>query len=270
MSPDNIEKDPWETGSGMVDDVDGTMTECFFGTDERYNADAVLFCSTLVDAAGEPITTLKYSVGEGWETNADGSEIMHPTKTQINQSSRFGYFIDRIAKPNTEKAPKDSRLVSPPGKEKGLGIGNVIRPRGTPFQAKTFEGLTFHWDLHKGATLGKDEKNEVIYKDVLYPTRYIGVQGAQPTAAAPTRATGRAAAPAPAAAPAQTTAGPTNGEIAIPGNMRTKLQLLALQNDQKAFTKAVVKDKEITALSEDVLGHLLDTSAEGFHAKANA
>lgn len=96
---DTEEDDPWQTGSGMVDDIDGYIQEPFFGVDEKYNAEAMLFCATLVDPDGEPLTTLKYSVGQGWEAEDDGSEVRHPSKARITNSSRFGLFIDRIAGP---------------------------------------------------------------------------------------------------------------------------------------------------------------------------
>lgn len=264
------ERDPWETGSGMVDDVDGYMTECFFGVDEKYNADAVLFCATLVDANGEPLTQIKYSVGQDWETNNDGSEISHPSKTQINQNSRFGYFIDRLAKPTSEKAPKDSRLVSPKGKENGLGLGATLRPRGTPFQAKTFEGLGFHWDLHKGATLGKDEATgNPIYKDVLYPTKYIGEWKSGSASAAKTGAAApspKQTTPAASETPVSTGGGDSTD---IPVALRKKLTLLALENDVKSFLKAAARDREVLALPDAATAHILDASAEGFHAQAN-
>jgi len=261
------EKDPWETGTGMADNFDGYLTEVFFGTDERYNAEAVLFCATLVGKDGDEITTIKYSVGDGWVANEAGTEIAHPTKTQINQSSRFGYFIDRIAKPAEEKAPKDSRLVSPSGEDKGLGLGGLLRKRGagTPFAASTFEGLGFHWKLHKGATLGKDDKGDVIWKDVLYPVKYLGeYKGGSATAATP--ATPKMSVPTVGAAAA--TASSSNGaDVEIPGAIRKKLTLLALENDTKTFVQKAARDRDVLGLPDAVTEHIFDSSAEGFWAK---
>lgn len=260
------EKDPWETGTGMADDFDGTITEPFFGVDEKYNAEAVLFCATLVDENGEEITTLKYSVGDGWETNNDGTEIMHPSKAQINKGSRFGYFIDRLAKPATEKAPNDKRLESPAGMDKGLGMGAVLRERGTPFQAKTFEGLTFHWNLHKGQTLGKNDDGSPVVKDVLYPTKFLGAKGKAPALGA--KASGAAAGSASPAPKVEQAA--SNGSAEIPPQILKKLTLLALQNDLKTFIQQAARDKEVITLPDEIVNHVLDGSAEGFHAKANA
>ncbi len=265
MTPEQVTKDPWETGTGMADDFDGWISEPYFGVDERYaGGAATLFCATLIDETGEPVTTIKYSVGEDWEPDGSGAEITHPTKAQINQNARFGRFIDRLVKPKTERAPKIRTVTSPAGKENGLDLGSVLRSNGggTPLKANTFEGLGFHWNLHKMETMGKDEKGDVIYKDTLLPVEYKGLWKGQGAKAATAPAATTTAKAAPAAAPAA-----SNGEIPI--SLRKKLTLAALENpDIKAFLKIAGRDREVLALPDELMGHILDASGEGFHAQA--
>jgi hypothetical protein len=270
-APQSEEEDnAWETGTGMADQFVGYIEGAFFGVDENYNPDAMLFQANLVGEDGEPVTTIKYSVGQEWEASADGSEISHPSKTKINNSSRYGRFIDRLAMPTNTRAPKSSDVIAPKGKENGLGLLDLLKSRGTPLQASSLEGLGFFWEQHQMSTMSIDpDTNKPVTKSVLLPTAYVGVAGKQAaaTAAAPRTAAAapRAAAPARPAAP---TAAAANGEEApdvdIPASLRKRLTPLAQSSTAKDFVRQMAKDKEVLALPDDVMNFILASGPNGF------
>jgi hypothetical protein len=267
---ETVEDDPWSTGSGMPDKFIGYIDEPFFGVDEKYHADAMLFNATLVDEEGEPVATIKYSVGEDWEANNEGTEITHPTKTKVNSSSRFGRFIDRIAEPKTEKAPKRSDVLSPDGKTNGLGLKALLMARGVPTQANSFAGLGFFWEQHQMETMSNDDKGKPIIKNVLLPTEYVGTweeKGANGAAAPAKASTTRPTAastrrPTPAPAPAAEEA----EDIEIPIPIRKKLTSMAQSSTVKEFIRAAAKDKDVIALPEDAMTYILGSGEKGFWA----
>lgn len=251
------EDDPWKTGTGMADDFDGYFQEPFFGVDEKYNAEAMLFCATLVDPEGEPVTTIKYSVGQGWDAEDDGSTISHPTKKVINNSSRFGFFIDRLAGGTDERSPKRKEVEAPKGENgNGLGLGKLLKSRGTPFEAKVFDGLGFHWKLHRMPTMGKDDNNQTIYKDVLLPTSYLGEYGGG----------GKAASKKGAAASKAAAKSEEAGDVEIPIKLRKKLTPLAQSSTAKEFTKAAGRDNDVLTLDDDVMSYIINPGPTGFWA----
>lgn len=263
------EDDPWSTGTGMADDFDGYIAEPFFGTDEQYNAEAVLFCANLVAADGTPITMLKYSVGAGWVPSDDGATLSHPQKTKINESSRFGFFIDRIAQPTNIKAPKHADVESPKGAGNGLGLGPILKQRGNPLEAKSFDGLGFHWNLHSMKTMGTDAATGArIVKQTLLPTAYLGeAKGATNGAGTPAAArstTPVATAKPGAAAPAAAASG--GADIAIPAEIRRKFTPMATSSDVRTFVRNASKDTLIINAPDDVMNHLLDGGPNGFWA----
>lgn len=264
---------PWQTSSGLVDDVDAFISEPFFGVDEQYNADAMLFCAELIDPEGTRLTTLKFSVGKGWNVDDNGTRIEHEKKGKINKSSRFGAFIDRIAQPTTQKTPADKRVISPPGSENGLGLGAVLESRGSPLEAKSFDGLGFHWKLHKMPTLTQDEKGETVFRDVLFPVSYLGTwddrqNGGHEPAAAASR-TKSIAAPVKkptASAPTQTSTETEAEAPDLPISLRKRLTPMAQSSTAKDFIKQVAKDKEVLSLPDDVMSHVLGGGPSGFWA----
>ncbi len=280
-APANTEEElgDWATSSGMPDKFVGYMEQCFFGVDEKYNADAMLFCAQLVDEQGEPITTLKYSVGQDWETDNDGTALTHPSKTKINNSSRFGRFIDRIAQPTDKKAPNRPDVKSPDGKENGLGLGPILKSRGLPTVAASFEGLGFFWEQHEMETMGVDEKTKKpIVKQVLLPTAYIGTWEERESAAPKGRSSrpGRPVGAAPAAtrpaAPQRPTAAAANGESEEEGGdvidlapaLRKKLTSKAQSSTSKEFLKWAAKDPEVLALPDETMNVILGGGPNGF------
>lgn len=261
---EELEDDPWSTGTGLQDDFDGIITEAFFGTDETYNAEAVIFVATLTDDDGQPITTLKYSVGKDWIPSDDGTSITHPRKGKINESSRFGFFIDRIAQPTTVKAPKHRDVTSPKGMENGLGLGPLLRKKGTsPLEAKSYEGLKFHWNLHEMQTMGTDAEGKRVVKQTLLPTAYIGE--VKSTNGAGTAAAAKATTPIVTGAAANAGGGGSS-DVDVPAALRKALTAKAQSSDARTFTRAASKDPAVIAADDSVMNHILDSGPSGFWA----
>lgn len=258
--PAKEEDDPWQTSAGFADNFVGYISEPFFGVDEKYNPEAMLFCATLQDKDGEPLATLKYSVGRGWVSDDDGAAITHPARAKINEGSRFGYFVDRLAQPKTARAPKRRDVISPNGKENGLGLGALLKGRGTPLEAKSFNGLGFLWQLHKMPTLATDDKGEIIYKDGLLPTEYVGTWEERTGAkSSPTQTTSSR----PAAPSAE---GVTTIEIDIPAPLRKKLTAMAKSSKAQEFLRAAARDNDVISLPDEVMNHVLSGGDAGFWA----
>lgn len=280
VAPAEVDDDAWETGSGMPNQFVGYIAEPFFGTDEKYNnGEAMLFQAQLVDEDGEPVTTLKYSVGADWEADDSGATITHPTKTKINDSSRFGRLIDRIVKPTTERAPKRNTITSPEGKENGLGLLPILKQRGLPTTAASFEGLGFFWEQHKMETMGTNEDGSTIVKDVLLPTAYVGTWDdrkangkggtAKVAATRPAAVTTRTPAkPAAAVAEAESEeeAGDETPDVEIPAALRKEITQKAQSSSSKEFLRWAAKNPNIINLPDDVMNFVLGGGPSGFWA----
>lgn len=164
-----VPAEEWETVLGLPDDIDGWITKPYFGPPaEEYEAvsgaGALFFKFTLVNAEGEDIANVGYSVGGGWIVQGDGESIEHPLRAKIVKNAVYGQFIDRVVK--TLKVD--------------------MREYGSPRVAASWDGLGFHWMQESHATVG-ETKTGAKEATALMPVTYLGEIGEMPekTAAAP-------------------------------------------------------------------------------------
>lgn len=226
------EFDPWETESGLPNDVDAYMANCHFGTRDRYmeqvvagggESSGLMFLVDLVDEGGELLGQQGWTVGSGWDTEDDGASIFHPTRKNVVTSSRYGQLQNRAVKE--------------------LGVN--MRDYGTPLVAATWNGLGFHWMLESHSTLKQLEGGEFEQKQGLMPTEFIGVSEA---------IRGGEIKPAEA---------PEAGGAEIPEELETQLTKLAQENDFRAFVMAAMK-LEGVAKNDDLMASVMDEGPEGF------
>jgi hypothetical protein len=148
-------KDPWELESGLPNDVDAWMVNCHFGKNDEYMSavsktdDATTgtqFIFDLVDAEGNEVGSVGYSVGSGWTPSSDGLTITHDKRANVIRGTRYGDFQEKV-------------LVT---------MKVDMRGRGAPIEAKIWEGFGAHWmQEDKKSVSGKVNK-------VLYPVSFLG------------------------------------------------------------------------------------------------
>jgi hypothetical protein len=150
-------KSPWELESGLPNDVDGWIAKTTFGKNENYmkaltvtddDTQGTQIMFTLVDENGEEIGVVSYSVGTGWAAAEDGSSMANSKRKNVVRGSRFGDFQERVLK----------------------GLKAPVTERGGPTEAKTWNGLGFHWNQEKKTSVGGK------VNDVLMPTVYLGIK----------------------------------------------------------------------------------------------
>lgn len=153
--------DPFELGSGFLDDFDGTVKDQWFEFDPEYNdgETLVLKLEMLTDDEDEPETTQLYPCGDGWETDKDGKVCKREDgKTKpFNKKSGVGLLIGAA---NDAGATDTLRE-----RFEGEGLG--------PFHADWWHGLTFHWkrtEINYGGEIGTRER--------LLPEKFIGEEKA--------------------------------------------------------------------------------------------
>lgn len=148
-------KSPWELESGLINDVDGWITNARFGKNDKYteavtvtddNTVGTQLMFDLIDENGELLGSVGYSVGTGWIVSDDGSEMSNPKRRNVVKGTRYGDF--------QEKVIKDLKVP----------MGDY----GVPTKAGTWNGLGFHWNQEKKKTVAGKEV------DVLMPTLFKG------------------------------------------------------------------------------------------------
>lgn len=146
---------PLETG--LRDDYDGTVVNAFFGTDERYNNGETMLLKWEVHGLDEDGVayeeTQLITVGKGWETVDGGQTVRHESgkDRMFNNNSHLGKIIERCTKE--------------------LGIGDVLRSKGSPYDAKVWVGLSFHFNREEQRYSGSSEVKDTTK---LMPTKYLG------------------------------------------------------------------------------------------------
>lgn len=212
--------DPYSLSSGLIDDFDGTVTEAYFSTDAAYNdgGTVLLILELATDDLDRPTETLKLSTGTGWAIEDQGRRIVSESgkPRSFNKSSIVGGFL---------------------GAALGCGAGDVMRAKGNPMEAATWQGLSFH--LNRVMVKGYDGTE----KERLLPTAFIG-GGAVP-------------------ASTNTTTPASTGEVSA----ATKGKLTALVRstaDRDAFMDSAFNTPEF-ANDQAAIELILD---EGFYAEA--
>jgi hypothetical protein len=149
-----VSPEEWETGTGLLDDVDAYITNARFGFKEAYRqvagAEVVLLMFDLVDADGNllnnPDAPPAYSVGSGWQVVEGGTRIVHPNRSRIIGSSMYGRLINRVVK------------------ELKVDMAQY----GSPLEAAVWDGLGFHWEQEEHKTVGGEVRTQLM------PTRFLG------------------------------------------------------------------------------------------------
>lgn len=239
MVMEQEERGPWETESGLIDDVDAWIANPRFGVKEEYSQvvvettggeqKGVMLLFDLADEKGEIIGGQGYSIGTGWEISEDGLVITHAKRKNVVTGTLYGQLQNRVVK------------------ELGLDMSQY----GLPTEALAWDGLGFHWMQIPHATVGGEQKTGLM------PTVFLSRIGEVAPVTTPTPAQPAARAAARPAARTVPVTAPTPGETAA-------LQLVAETGTQKEFILKAVKVAEIAA-DDALMARCLDDSAAGFY-----
>lgn len=200
-------EDLWATESGLLDDVDVTIEKAYFATDARYNQGFTLLMHWEGTTNSEDNPTFHEMIpcGDGWQSLDGGKTATHPKgKKRFVSSSVYGRIIDRCI--NEFK------------------IGDILRKRGTPTEAKVWVGLRFHMKREKlefGSGLEARER--------LMPVKFLGVAEQAPA-----------------------TKGETQEQTeAKVHQLALYAKVKALAKQEKSFEKFVEKAMEIEGVADD-------------------
>ena len=243
MVTEQEERGPWETESGLIDDVDAWITNPHFGIKEEYSQvvvettggeqKGVMILFPLADENGEIIGEQGYSIGTGWEISEDGLSITHAKRKNVVTNTLYGQLQNRVVK------------------ELGVDMSQY----GLPTEALSWDGLGFHWMQIPHATVGGQEKTGLM------PTEFLSRIGEEATEAAvapPAPAARPAARPVARAAPAR--AAPARAASA---GEEAAIKLVAETGTVKEFILRAVKVAEIAG-DDGLMARCLDDSATGF------
>lgn len=147
----------WELETGLLNDVDAWIANARFGKKDEYTqavvasdatATGLMFLIDLVDAQGEIIGNQGYSVGSGWEEDADGMSMKHVKRANVVNTTVFGQLQTRVVK----------------------GMKVDMQSRGIPTDAKVWNGLGFHWVQVEHDTVGGKPGSSLM------PTEFLGIK----------------------------------------------------------------------------------------------
>jgi len=240
MTTEQEERGPWETESGLIDDVDAWIANPHFGVKEEYSQAVidssggeqrgVMLLFDLADENGEIIGNQGYSIGTGWEVSEDGLSISHAKRQNVVTGTLYGQLQNRVVK------------------ELGIDMAQY----GLPTEATSWDGLGFHWMQVPHATVGGQEKTGLM------PTEFISKIGEEtPPVAVP--------AAVPAARPAARRATRPAAAVTVSAGEQAALDLVAETGTVKEFILKAVKVPEIAG-DDALMARCLDDSATGFYA----
>ncbi len=163
------EHDPWELESGIPNDVDAYMRNCRFGVSEEYakvvvanagSSRGAQFMFDMVSPDGDVLGTQGYSIGKGWEISEDGLTIKHASFKNVVRSTRYGTLQQVVTF-------KTDVILTPSESVPGLGVN--MNQYGKPTDARTWEGLGFHWMVHQLDQLSGTKKSNTPL-----PSKFLG------------------------------------------------------------------------------------------------
>ncbi len=224
---ENEEKSAWEPEIGLPNDFDAWITNARFGYKDEYlqkvqvTAPTVgaglMFLVDLVNKDGELEATQGYSVGTGWIPSDDGLEISHPKRQNVVKNSLYGGLQVRVTK----------------------DLGVKMDSRGIPTQAKSWNGLGFHWMLEEHAVVTRGEGDTPRTAQGIMPTEVLPeLKGG---------ATAQAAAPA---------------ELS---DLEKELAEMAGSMERGAFQLKAMKISGVAG-DDALMARVLDDGPDGFHA----
>lgn len=254
MTTAQEQRGPWETESGLIDDVDAWIANPHFGIKEEYSQVVVattggeqkgaMILFDLTDENGEVLGSQGYSIGTGWEISEDGLTITHAKRKNVVTNTLYGQLQNRVVK------------------ELGVDMSQY----GLPTDAMSWDGLGFHWMQQLHTTVAGPDKPGLM------PTTYLGKVGEE---AAPEPAPVAAPTPAPAPrAAARPVAQPVARPVTRPAVRATPGKALSVgeaaaaklvteTGTVKEFILRAVKIPEIIA-DDPLMAQCLDDSATGF------
>jgi len=210
----------WETEVGLPNDIDAWISNPRFGQKDEYakkvqasgGGDGNMFLVDLIDESGELVGTQGYSVGSGWIVSDDGKEISHPKRKNVVGSSLYGQLQNKVRRE----------------------LGVAMEERGLPTQAKSWDGLGFHWLLEEHDTVGGVKGRGLMPVEFLSEKKGI--------------------------TPVVTT---SKVGIKVPEVLELQLKTLAQSNTVKDFQKAALKVPEVVA-DDELMASVLDEGPAGF------
>lgn len=160
------ERDPWDLSTGLPDDFDFTVDSAHFGLTGEGSEDKrtkLILRGPALDEDGDPIdeaedgeAELQYSLGDGWEALKGGAAVKHGVNKNFNNRSSIGHLITSLV---------------------DNGALDVLRERGLPTQASTWQGLKFHVKRTETARFTPKGETEEIVVNTPLCTEFYGVEG---------------------------------------------------------------------------------------------
>lgn len=156
------EHDDWQTGSGLLSNYDGTVTNAWFSTDVDYQQGKQLLLFLEMTAIDEDGTEIeghveRYSPGADWASYDGGESMEHPQggKRKINNQSQYGKLID-------------AALTA--------GGAETLRSRGSAKSAGVWVGTKWHFDEVSTTYANlKDDNGNPVTSRKNYPAKFLGL-----------------------------------------------------------------------------------------------
>jgi len=216
------EQTSWDTETGLPNDIDAWIRNARFGLKDEYaqvvqasGGEGLMFLIDLIDGAGELVGSQGYSIGTGWIPADDSKSISHPKRKNVVTNTMYGQLQNRVRK----------------------DLGVKMEERGLPTDARSWDGLGFHWMQQEHDTVSGEKRTSLMPVMILAERK----PGATP-----------------AAAPAAAVAG-------VPDALDLQLKTLAQSNDVKAFQLAAMKLPDVVA-NDALMASVLDEGPTGFYA----
>ena len=156
--------DPWETTSGLPDQITVRVTNPHFGyTSEFQDGQACLFFleGQVIAGDADPEFSQWFTVGKGWETDAKGTRLTPEDgkKRRLNNQTNYAHLFASLR----EAAEKQ-------------GMANDLRHRGAPFEAKLWDGLELYLEREEYTFTIDNEKRNSSRLNVSSIEKMPGVQ----------------------------------------------------------------------------------------------
>lgn len=249
------ERTSWGGTSGLVDDVDAKITSTEFTYDNEYDDgnSCIMRMELEIEGQDEP-EVLKLSLGRGWEPAAKGTEAdkedgKDRTKG-FNQSTAYMRVVNGAV---------------------SAGAGDVLMERGEAFEAKVWDGLSFHWEREDywPFTIPAAERTAENANSRLVPVAFLGADGG---------GGGKKSTAKPKPAAKETDTEESGNKEAASNNgagvpVKTQMQLKKLAkaaSDHSAFVEAAFSEIDGIEDDEALYSLVMDETDEGIFATSNA
>jgi hypothetical protein len=230
-------REDWELGSGFADDFDFHVERAYFGFRDNYMGGQVpllIWEGSSPDA--EDVTEVAFPIGSGWNVVGNGARIEHESgRKKIIRNSVYGHLINRVVNE--------------------LKVESVLE--GSPLEAKTWEGYTWHLKREKIEYPGlkRDDKEGVATERLM------------PVALVKDKTGAKAASKGAQKESAPSANGPVgDGDLDIPAALKAKLIALAKKHDRGEFQVKALELDEVVA-NDALMNAILDDGPAGWWAR---